>query len=770
MLRITLVLFVVSVLNANAQENQVIGKNGGFENRRVLVIGIDGLRGDALRETQTPNLDRLIARGVVTYDAIAGGVAGTETEQQTVSGPGWSTILTGVFANKHGVVDNFFRSPNFESYPHFFRYLRGIAPDSWLGSVVEWGAIHNYIDRGSAPHFTYRSIQKGDQEVAVEGAALMRTEDPDVLFLHFIAPDGYGHASGYDPGNTSYRYAIRVTDRRIGQVIDALEAREGFIDGTEDWLVMVISDHGGLDIYHGSQTRYEKEVPFIVSSKHVHQGLVVSPGPHQTAVVPNIFHHLGITVDDNWGLDGEPFGVVPLPTSNFKCSYDEATGSCRLSWRLPDEEVVQGFRLFRNGEVLANVEPGRALFVDTSLSFDQHGISAHYSLETLFADEEQSWPRLQTLLELGGTKALEDNLIAYFPFEDSLKNEQSSSQALVGGGQPAFVEEGKLGKGLWFDGVDDYLVLGSDIEFSFESDFTVALWYRVQGSQKGFPVIIGNKDWRSYTAPGFVLLANRREGDELALQVGDGVRRLDPPTLDIGFDTWYFLAATFDRGGDMTLRIFNRSDERLQEISMAAVDSISSGLPLNLAQDGTGTYPRYSKMYADEVMVWDRLLSPVELRYVYKANMVGLPLSTLLASSDTDQDGLNDRWEIERFGNMESSTNSDPDHDGVSNLLEWMTGSDPNEQSANPLTLLKNSDSVGVSFAVRQESNQHTIALEVTSDLKSWSSVGEADLSVGIENQAAGFVGYSYRARSADLAASCKHFRLRVVRNPTGLE
>ena len=46
----------------------------------------------------------------------------------------------------------------------------------------------------------------------------------------------------------------------------------------------------------------------------------------------------------------------------------------------------------------------------------------------------------------------------------------------------------------------------------------------------------------------------------------------------------------------------------------------------------------------------------------------------------------------------------------------------------------------------------------------------EADLSVGIENEAAGFVGYTYRASSADLATSCKHFRLRVVQNPTGLE
>ncbi|MBK8659915.1 MAG: alkaline phosphatase family protein [Bacteroidetes bacterium] len=64
------------------------------QDRKVLIIGIDGTRSDALQQANVPNLDALIANGLYTYDAWHCGI--------TVSGPSWSTIMTGVWWNKHG--------------------------------------------------------------------------------------------------------------------------------------------------------------------------------------------------------------------------------------------------------------------------------------------------------------------------------------------------------------------------------------------------------------------------------------------------------------------------------------------------------------------------------------------------------------------------------------------------------------------------------------------------------------------------------------------
>ena len=56
---------------------------------KVLMIGIDGVRPDALRAAQAPNLHRLMREGAWSDRAL--------TDVHTVSGPCWSSILTAVW-------------------------------------------------------------------------------------------------------------------------------------------------------------------------------------------------------------------------------------------------------------------------------------------------------------------------------------------------------------------------------------------------------------------------------------------------------------------------------------------------------------------------------------------------------------------------------------------------------------------------------------------------------------------------------------------------
>ena len=67
---------------------------------KVLLIGMDGVRPDVLAEVPTPNLDALAATGAFTATARTG--------MPSISGPGWSSMLGGVWPEKHGVVDNDF--------------------------------------------------------------------------------------------------------------------------------------------------------------------------------------------------------------------------------------------------------------------------------------------------------------------------------------------------------------------------------------------------------------------------------------------------------------------------------------------------------------------------------------------------------------------------------------------------------------------------------------------------------------------------------------
>ena len=82
---------------------------------RVLVIGIDGVRSDALTAANTPNIDALMSAGVYSPDA--------QNDDITISGPGWSDILCGVRSDKHLVVDNSFSGSNYVDYPSLFQRI-----------------------------------------------------------------------------------------------------------------------------------------------------------------------------------------------------------------------------------------------------------------------------------------------------------------------------------------------------------------------------------------------------------------------------------------------------------------------------------------------------------------------------------------------------------------------------------------------------------------------------------------------------------------------
>ena len=57
---------------------------------------------------------------------------------------------------------------------------------------------------------------------------------------------------------------------------------------------------------------------------------------------------------------------------------------------------------------------------------------------------------------------------------------------------------------------------------------------------------------------------------------------------------------------------------------------------------------------------------------------------------DTDANGLPDWWELQYFGHLTGTNpNADPDHDGMSNLAEWLSGTNPtNASSALRLTAI----------------------------------------------------------------------------------
>jgi subtilisin family serine protease len=102
----------------------------------------------------------------------------------------------------------------------------------------------------------------------------------------------------------------------------------------------------------------------------------------------------------------------------------------------------------------------------------------------------------------------------------------------------------------------------------------------------------------------------------------------------------------------------------------------------------------------------------------------------LARAVDTDGNGLPDWWEQQFFGHLTGTDpNADPDHDGASNLAEFLAGTDPtNFSSALRLTALRAAGTNGVALAWPGVSGRYYRLLRATNLLTGFNSLVRTNL------------------------------------------
>lgn len=275
------------------------GINIDGKERKVLLIGLDGLQYEILKNYPTPNLDKLYLSPNYT-----GGIDGDETEQETSSGPGWATVLTGVWANQHHITENndALRSP----YPSVFKRIKDAYPSATLASFAGWDTIHNnfaedmkLVDHvGSYGYMdTYEETDVVVQEKTLE---VINNEKADFIFSYISNFDATAHEKGYGKETA---HVLDVVDHSIGELL-AATAKQTHID----WVIIVASDHGrNPDGYHhGPQTVNNKTTFFATNKKefhneHLNQKISTFESlyslPPQTEVAELILGSFGINLD-----------------------------------------------------------------------------------------------------------------------------------------------------------------------------------------------------------------------------------------------------------------------------------------------------------------------------------------------------------------------------------------------------------------------------------------------------------------------------------------
>lgn len=238
--------------------------------KKVLVIGIDGCRGEPVKYAAVPNIRKLMQNAVYSYDAL--------TQPPTWSGPGWSSLLTGVWGNKHGVTDNSFSGSNFAAYPVFLQYLKAADPSLQTVSICAWAPINQHV----VSHADARVNVTSDAAAKDSAVARLKNGDPDFLFAQFNDVDAAGHSFGFDTSVPQYMQALTKMDGYVGDLVNAIQSRPEY--ASEDWLIVIAADHGGNLAGHGGNSYEEQNIFMMYHNKRFVSREVKKPVTNSTFV------------------------------------------------------------------------------------------------------------------------------------------------------------------------------------------------------------------------------------------------------------------------------------------------------------------------------------------------------------------------------------------------------------------------------------------------------------------------------------------------------
>lgn len=254
----------------------------------VLIIGVDGLSADGVRNAATPNIHALMDRGAWTLQAR--GV------MPTVSSPNWMSLLSGAGPEMHGVHSNEWERFNFKIspackgpegiFPGLFSVIRAQRATANLAAIHDWQGFGRLVEKQSASHVQF---VKGSPAATDAAIAYWNAHKPLLLFVHLDDVDHAGHAKTWE--GPEYKAAVAEIDALIGKLAATVPVATT--------LIVLVADHGGNGTKHGSDTTNELEVPLVFAGPGIAKGEITTRA-RNIDMAPTVVKALGLQPHACW--------------------------------------------------------------------------------------------------------------------------------------------------------------------------------------------------------------------------------------------------------------------------------------------------------------------------------------------------------------------------------------------------------------------------------------------------------------------------------------
>jgi predicted AlkP superfamily pyrophosphatase or phosphodiesterase len=255
-----LILTLLSVVDAAAAGPSVVADN-------VVMILVDGLRPDALKQAKVPTIDGFIKHGSSTMHA--------QTVEPSLTLPSVTSMLTGLPVDQHGITWNEYEPMRgFLKAPTVFEIASFAAGKLGAMFLNKEKLLHiAKPDRGLLVQVC--SVTEPGctaQKIATDVIRAYRTATegkPSLFFIHVADLDVAGHEKGWM--SKPYLQALESTDRAIATIV------KGFQDlGLSKHTAFILtSDHGGHDKTHGTNAPEDMTIPWIAAGPGIKSGYVI---------------------------------------------------------------------------------------------------------------------------------------------------------------------------------------------------------------------------------------------------------------------------------------------------------------------------------------------------------------------------------------------------------------------------------------------------------------------------------------------------------------
>jgi hypothetical protein len=215
-----------------------------------------------------------------------------------------------------------------------------------------------------------------------------------------------------------------------------------------------------------------------------------------------------------------------------------------------------------------------------------------------------------------------ENLVLFLPMDDaggsmtydysgSRNNGTLTNMNNTGNSTSGPTTDGKFGRGMRFDGVNDYVDCGSNVGgFTVSNSFTISSWIN-PALDSSDDVIYGN----AWSEPGYLLrITTGNKARFLLIKDGTNYKGIDSSVLGSG---WHHIVAVWD-GSNTNIYIDGLNDSQTP-VAGGTVNTITTSVNTKIGLETTSG-GHYFNGTIDEVMVFNRSLSAAEILSLYETN------------------------------------------------------------------------------------------------------------------------------------------------------